>query len=166
VPNYTYKASSVKSTAILWSQLVPTLGLALGSRWRSRFLVVTVARSLLVHRASTCSRLPLSRQTPSFLARLPSQIPDPRPARHRFPTPVTAALASRILVAAPLFSSNRIVVPTRRCRHLPPHCCWSAILLSSCSLRLYLYVLVFDHHCNFRSLSEEVELVGRLPETR
>jgi hypothetical protein len=81
VPNYTYKASPVKSTAILWSQLVPTLVLALGSRWRSRFLVITAARSLLVHRTSACSRLPLSCQTPSFLARLPSQIPDPRPQR-------------------------------------------------------------------------------------
>jgi hypothetical protein len=65
-------------------------------------------------------------------------------------------------VATPSFSSNRIVVPTRRCRHLPPHCCWSAILLSSCSLRLCLYVLAFDHRCNLRSLSEEVEPAGRL----
>lgn len=42
----------------------------------------------------------------------------------------------------------------------------AATLLSSCSLQLCLYVLVFDHRCNFRSLSEEVELTGRLPGAR
>lgn len=69
-------------------------------------------------------------------------------------------------VATPSFSSNRIGVPTRRCRHLPPHYCWSAILLSSCSLRLCLYVLAFDHCCNLGSLSEVVKPTGRLPGTR
>jgi hypothetical protein len=39
-------------------------------------------------------------------------------------------------------------------------------LMSSCSLQLCLYVLAFDHRCNFRSLSEEVELAGRLPGAR
>jgi hypothetical protein len=88
-PNYTYKALSVKSVAVLWSQLAPSLVLALGSRWRS----------LLVHHASACSRLPSSRRTPSSLARLTSRLLDPRPTRRRFPTPMTAALAPQILVA-------------------------------------------------------------------
>lgn len=92
----------------------------------------------------------------------PSAITTSTPFRH--PALVLDKKPKR--VATPLFPSNRIVVPPCRCRHLPLHCCWSAIPLSSCSLRLCLYVLAFDHHCNFRSLSEEVELVGRLPGTR
>jgi hypothetical protein len=52
----------------------------------------------LLFSSSLWSRAPSSRRTPSSPARLLSRLPDPRPARRRFPTPVAAALTPRILV--------------------------------------------------------------------
>jgi hypothetical protein len=105
-------SSSLGHRLHLWTRAPPTTGPPPQHTWfrssaqtRQRLLVVTAARSLLVHRASACSHLPSSRRTPSSPARLSSRLPDPRPARRRFPTPVAAALAPRILIAGLQFSS-------------------------------------------------------------
>jgi hypothetical protein len=105
-------SSSLGHRPHLWTRAPPATGPPSHRAWfrsstqtRSCLLIVTAACSLLVHRASACSRLPLSRRTPSSPARLPSRLPDPRPARRRFPTHVAVALAPQILVVGLQFLS-------------------------------------------------------------